>query len=98
MTRVIFLSGIFEFSFLMEYLSNSLTEMGYGPNWYRKKTPILDNDALKACLENVKHSDRFIFILGKKYGFKLEGSRYSITEELISESILGTINRWAIWS
>ena len=81
MIEKIFLSGTDEVRDLLDALYMALQEYDFEPIWYHRNFPIHSSDSLEECLNNVKLSDRFILVIGKRYGYIYEKTNKSATEE-----------------
>ncbi|MGV9173918.1 MAG: DUF4062 domain-containing protein [Promethearchaeia archaeon] len=81
MRERIFLSGTEEVDELMQKLIPFLNKLEYKPIWYKEEFSVQSGDAIKDCLTNLKNADKFILIIGKRYGTIHKRTGISLIEE-----------------
>ena len=82
MRETIFLSGTDEMSGLLSKVNKKLKEqLEYNVYFYKEEFPIEGTNAIEECFKNVKKADKFLLVIGKRYGHIYEKEVSMIEKE-----------------
>jgi len=85
--KTVFLSGTSRVGDVLDQVSRSVKRMGFTPLLYSEPNfPVLEEDAMEACLAAVRRSHRFVLVLDERAGLKYPATGTTITEAEFNEA------------